>query len=258
VASTLEAATGARAAVGRVAPGLTLLGPQLRAYDVDLAWPGGPRVQLARARARPAWSLSWLSGEPSLALELRSDLFEFDGTVRLGEAPAVRGRLSGLALARLPEGALGPGVRADGRLDADVDLRAGAAPLPEGALSLHARDGSLSLPGVPIGIPFARLDGELVLGGDAQVVLDSLALDGPLGALRGQGRIGTGPDLESSPLALEVRLEAKEPALRQLLAAEGVTLGPDGGVDLAVGGTLGEPRIVPRTAAPPGPARRPP
>ena len=258
--SAIGLATGARAAVGRLEPGLALLGPQLRAYDLDLTWPDGNHVRFERARARPAWSLSWLAGVPSFALELRSPLFEFDGTARLGAEPAVRGRVSDLVLGRLPEGLLGAGVRAEGHVDADLDLRAAGAALPEGELSLRARDGSLSLPNVPIGIPFERLDGDLALGGESQLTVRSLRLDGPLVAVSGSGRVGAGPELESSPIAFELRLDAKEPALRQLLAGEGVPLGPDGGADLAVTGTLGQPSLRPRAGPPPppgGPRGRP-
>lgn len=244
VAAALEAATGARVALGRLEPGFVLLGPQLRAYDVEVVWPGGFRLRFDRARVRPAWSLSWFTGEPSLALALRSDLGEVDGTARLGAAPAFHGTVSGLALGRLPQDVLGAGVRLEGSLDADVDLRVGPQ-APEGELALRARAGSLSLPSLPIGIPFERLDGDLALGGDSMLTLHSVALEGPLVALRGNGRVGQAAEVGSAPLALEVRIEAREPALRQLLAAQGIALGPDGGADLAIGGTLGEPVVRP-------------
>jgi len=242
VAAALGSATGARATIGGLGFSLSWLRPKLVARHVDLRWPGGFALALDRARIGPALSTSWLRGQPSLALSLDTKLGRLAGTARLGAAPAFRGELRGVALDKLPLDALAPGLQLGGSLDADLDLRAAGA-FPEGTARLAARNGSVSLPSLPIGLPFAKLDADLALGGAALVALQSLALDGPLAAATGSGTIGRGASIDDAPLALDLRIEAREPALRQLLASEGLATGVDGTAHLEIAGTLASPSL---------------
>lgn len=243
-------ATGARVEIDRLELGLTWLTPQLRAWDVDVAWPGGPRVQLDRLRVHPAWSLSWLRGAPALVVALRSPAGEVDGTVVVGGEPSFRGTLRQVQLGQLPIAELAAGASLDGRADADLDLQLGADGRPVGSARFTIGDGSLSLPVLPIGVPFESLRGDLVLGGDAIARIAALELVGPLVGLVAKGTIGQAAAWEAAPLAIEAKLDAREPTVRTLLRGQGVALDAEGKAELTIGGTLGSP--APQAARRPG------
>jgi type II secretion system protein N len=234
-------ATGAHVEIDQLEMDLIALLPALHARGVAMTMPGGTPLRLDRVRLRPAWSLSWLRGHPSLRLALRAGAGRVDGTVRLGSAPAFRGDFSQVDLARLPAGVLGDaGLSLDGRLAGRLDLELGERG-PEGDVSLHADEGSFSLPNLPIGIPFQSIDIDATLGGDALAEIGRLVVDGPMVAIDARGTVGRGPAPGLSPLALEARLDVREPALRDMVAGAGVTLGPDGKADLAISGTPSDP-----------------
>lgn len=243
VEALASAGTGARVSIGELELHLVALLPELSAIGVDLAWPAGTRARIDRVRVRPAWSLSWFRGQPSLALSLRSGTGRIEGTARLGDDPSFRGAATDVDLARLPSALFGnAGFAVDGRLDAEFDVRAADGSV-EGPVTLRVTDGSLSLPMLPMGVPFETLEGALALGGDRMVTVQSLALEGPLVALAGSGTVGRAPTASLAPLALAARLEVREPALRQLFAGADVDLGTDGVAELSIGGTVGNPLL---------------
>jgi type II secretion system protein N len=265
IEAAASAATGSRVQIGTLDIQLVALLPALHAREVAVTTPAGTRLALDRVRLRPAWSLSWLRGHPSLALSLRAGEARLDGTVRLGSTPGFQGDFSELDLAGLPAAALeGTGISLDGRLSGALDLRLGEGG-PEGDVSLHAVDGSLSMSLLPVGIPFRTLDADATLGGDALAEITALVVEGPMVAMRASGTVARGPAPALAPLALEARLEVREAALRSMVADTGVVLGPDGVAELAIGGTLGAPELRPRRSAPgargaapfPGAPRRP-
>ena len=88
ITQAIETATGARVSIGRLGLGVAWLGPQLRAWDLDVTTPGGRRIPIDRLRVHPAWSMSWLRGVPSVVVAVRSPLGEIDGTLRIGGQPA--------------------------------------------------------------------------------------------------------------------------------------------------------------------------
>jgi type II secretion system protein N len=241
VAAFLEPLLGARLTIGRVQPSLSWGLPQLLAWDVEATWPGGQPLRLERMRLRPAWSTSWVTGNPAFVVALRSPDGELDGTVRLGDSPGFDGSLAGVALARLPASPMLLGTTLDGRLDADLDLRRGADGL-EGTASLRAANGSIGLPSLPVGIPFTSLTGELVFGGESQARADAIALEGPVVALQASGTLGRAASPMLAPLALQVRIEARDPNLAPMIAGN-LPMGPDGVADFEVGGTLGAPQV---------------
>lgn len=65
-------ATGARVTMDSLAlrPSLGLVA--VRAGTVELAWPGGTSVQAEQITLRPAWSTSWLRGQPAVHLSARN------------------------------------------------------------------------------------------------------------------------------------------------------------------------------------------
>jgi type II secretion system protein N len=254
VEALATAATGSRVEIGSLGLDLIALLPALHARDVVVTTPAGTRLPLDRVRVRPAWSLSWLRGHPSLALSLRGGEARLDGTLRLGSTPGFRGDFSRIDLRQLPAAPLEDmGVTLDGRLDGELDLRLGDLG-PEGTLKLHAAEGSFGSPALPIGIPYQTIDLEATLGGDVLAEIASLAVDGPMVAMTASGTVGRGPNPALSPLALQGRLEVREPALRAMVADGGVALGPDGVAELGIGGTLSAPQLG---AGPRGAPRRP-
>ena len=245
VAAAVGAATGAQVGIGKLDFALRWLRPWLIANDLDLAWGEGLHLRIPHVRIAPALSLSWLRGEPSVALSVGGDFGEISGTARIGRTPAFRGDVHGLALDKLPSDALAPGLRLTGALDASLDLRAGSDGGAEGSAKLDARNGSITPPNLPVGLPFAKLDADLALGGGAMLTVKSLALEGPLVAGSGTGSIGRGRSIDTAPLALELHLQARDPGLRQLLTAQGLPIGPDGTANLQISGTLASPALRP-------------
>lgn len=243
IAATASAATGAQVEIADLELDLIALLPALHARDVAVTTPGGTRLRLDRMRVRPAWSLSWLRGAPALVLSLRAGTGRVDGTLRLGRTPGFSGDFEQLDLRLLPAAVLADyGLSLDGQLGGELDLRLGELG-PEGDLTLHAADGSLALPGLPIGMPFERIDAEATLGGEQLARIASLVVDGPMISLDASGTVGRGPAPALAPLALQGRLQVRDPALRTLVGDAGVALGPDGAADLAIGGTLAAPEL---------------
>jgi len=243
-AAAIESATGARVAIGQLGLVFSWFVPQLKATDVDVSWPAGQHTSFQRIRVQPAWSASWLRGHPALVVALRSPLGELDGTVAGGAAPSFRGELRNVSLALLPLQDLAPGTQLDGRVDAQLDLQL-AAGGPQGTVHFDAKAGSLTLPLLPIGLPFDSLRGDLALGGDQLATLNAVELVGPLVGLTASGTIGHSPAIHLAPLALKARIEAREPAVRSMLQSQGIALDAGGAAALEISGTLGSPQIVP-------------
>jgi type II secretion system protein N len=249
--AALASATGAQVSVGRFGVGFTWLAPQLRAWDVDVRWPGGRQLRLDRLRVHPAWSPAWLRGSPALVLALRSPAGELDGTLVAGGAPAFDGTLRRVDLAQLPIAEWAAGASVEGRADAELDVAIGAEGA-DGSAIIRVAQGSLALPLLPIGVPFDSLDADLVLGGEALVQIDALELAGPLIGVSAKGRVGKAATAMLAPLAIDASLEVRDPSVATLLRGQGVALGPDGKAQIAIGGTLSAPETsagAPRAAA---------
>lgn len=249
VEALASAATGAQVEIGTLDLGIVALLPAFEAHQVVVAGSGGA-LRLDRVRARPAWSLSWLRGDPAFAIALRAGPGRVDGVVRLGSAPGFAGGLQEVDLRLVPASLLGGlGISLDGRVGGTLDVRMGEEG-PEGELDLHAKGGSVSLPNLPIGVPYESIDARATLGGDALAQIASLVVDSPMLALDANGTVGRGPVPALAPLSLRARIQVREPALRDLFTGVPVTLGPDGSADLTIGGTLSSPQLGGRAAPP--------
>ena len=66
IANRIEQSHGIHLAVGDVGPALQLAGPALEGTQLRVTFPNRSPQQIDRALVRPAWSLSWLAGEPAL------------------------------------------------------------------------------------------------------------------------------------------------------------------------------------------------
>ena len=245
--AALSTLTGARVAIGGLDLGLSRLAPQLRASKLELTWPGAKPYTFDSLRVRPAFSTSWLRGRPALVVAVASALGEADGTVVIGAEPSFDGELRNVSLALVPIQDVAVGTQLNGRADATIDLQMGEAG-PQGSVRFEAKNGSLAVSALPIGVPFEKLTGDVTLGGDTVAKLTSLDLAGPLVSLTASGTIGKAATTALSPLALQARIEAREPAVRSMLQSQGVALDANGGAAVTIGGTLGAPSVVPARA----------
>ena len=254
VENAITAATGRTVHIGRMTIGLTWLVPELRGWDVDATLADGRSLHFDRIRVRPAWSLSWLHGAPALALALRAPIGEADGTLTLGSEPGYTGVLRDVQLGKLPIDALAPGTTLDGRASGDFDLRMRDG-RPVGTAKLDAKQGSVTLPLLPIGVPYDSLGASVALGGDVLARIDSLDLAGPLVSLAANGTIGQAPVATAAPLALTAKLTVRDPSMRSVIGSQGVPLDANGEANVQIGGTLGAPE--PRPAGAPRGANAP-
>ena len=231
-------AEGVAISFQQVSAKLSLAGPGVEAHGVGIdagsgLWP------VNRLLARPAWSFSWLRGQPSVYAELESPLGDIQGTLTLGEPRAWRGDLLGIDLKRFPLGGLGR-AGFQGTADAELDLQftEGAT---EGRVRFEAREGSVQLPGVPVPIPYERLTGELVLGGEHSIEVLVFHLQGPMLTAEIAGIVGTAANLADAPLRLEAQITADR-ALVGALQGAGIRMNNDGKASLRIKGTLSQPR----------------
>lgn len=241
LAMRIERATGLRVGIGRLGSQLLGLAPGLRASDVRLTRADGTMFAFDRASARPAWSLSWLRGDPALFLRLHSDAGAAAGTLTLADPPRWSGHLDGFDLSLLPTAVLGPGVSLSGSADARVDVAFGEAG-PEGRIDLIAQNGAIEHPALPLLLPFEQLDLELLLGGENRAEILSLQLQSPLASGSLTGSIGRSPVFENAALRLEGSF-ALSNEIRGPLTAQGVEVGEGGVVKFVVMGTPTRPIV---------------
>jgi type II secretion system protein N len=250
-AAAIASATGTRVAVGRLDLRMAWLAPRLRAWDVNVTWPGGRSVFFQSIRVQPAWSLAWLRGAPALWIALRLPPGEVSGLVIGGDVPSFDGSLRQISLALLPLQEIAPGFQLDGLVDATIDVAITDAG-PQGSARFEAKQGSLVLPVLPIGIPFDELVGDFGFGDGNLASVNAFDLAGPLVALSASGTVGRDADSDLAPLALKARIEARDHAVRSMLQSQGVAFDASGAAAVEIGGTLGSPEIVPARARPGG------
>jgi type II secretion system protein N len=243
LAQQLSAATGAEVALGGLEGALSLGGPALRARDVRLRWPDGAQLELRSAGIRPAWSFSWLRGQPAVHVDLAGPAGQIAGTLWPG-LDAFDGSVEGLDPAALPARFFGgefPPLT--GRVDATGSVSA-ADGILTGRLALSARDGALVLPESPVAIPFERLQGELSREPSGAATLHRIDLEGPLVSLEGRGSLAAASDLAQAAVDLELTVRRVDPALGPALSALGVPASAARGGVVRVSGTLGAPEVA--------------
>jgi type II secretion system protein N len=224
-----------------VGPHLSLLGPGIEATGVQVVAPDGAALRVERLRLRPAWSLSWLRLRPALRVAAEFAGGRLQGTLGLGSGVWLAGELGSVDLAQLPVAALWPGAALAGQLEGRLDLRQ-AAGGAEGTVALEVRQGSATVPRLPLPLPFESLSAQLSLGGEALLTVESLRLAGPGLEAQATGSLGRAERLGQAPCDLRIELSAG-PDLRASLQGLGVSLRPDGRGRLRVTGTLAQPVV---------------
>ena len=241
IANRIEQSHGIHLAIGDVGPVLQLAGPALESTQLRAQFPNRLPLQIDRALVRPAWSLSWLTGEPALHVELESPSGRADGTLRwngvaswVGTIRDARPELPPIA-DWIPIGGL------EGILEATLDVSVGELGL-EGLVEFEVRDGSISLPGLAVPLPFESLTGAINLGGDAYAKVTSLSFEGPFASGSGSGKIGRAERLDQAPIGFEFQLDIK-PSLSLAVSAAGVKVNPGGDAVAKISGTVAKPKI---------------
>lgn len=234
--SAFEKATGLPLRIGELSAWPTPLGPGIAARSLRLEFPEGARLDLRAVRIRPAWSLSWLSGEASIVLEFEDDLLAGESLLGLGEVPSLSGRLLDIDLSMLPPRLLGKGVALEGFSDLDFEVQLGESGA-EGQLRIAAKQGSLEHPQFPIALPFDSIEGQIELGGDDWLIVHSLSVDSPLLTGGLAGSVGPPP---GSELNLQGEFQTQR-EVRSALQSGGFKLNRSGTLYLAIGGSAARP-----------------
>jgi len=236
----ISAATGADVAIGHIEPRITIGGPGIAVHDIQLVRPGRPRVAVDVLRLRPAWSTSWFKGDPAFKVEAESAIGSADGVMVLGDAMAWTGEFIDVDLANLPL-PLPRGLLLAGRVTAAADV----VLLPEGPsgpLSFDASAGTVQHPMIPLPLDFERINGDLLLGGDALLNVRSFELDGPVAFATVSGQVRRGARSGDEQLALAIDVELKSQQLRGLVSGLGVPIDARGRTAFDLGGTTSAPQ----------------
>jgi type II secretion system protein N len=233
-------ASGASVSLDALEGGISLGGPSLLATGLLLRWPDGQELLLERARMRPAWSFSWLRGEPAVYLDAKGPAGTLAGAVWPGPGPAFAGRARGIQLSLLPLDHLADPLPVLGTVDAEIDLRSGPNG-PAGEIRFEAREGSLALPQLAFGIPFEEAHGELERSESGAVTVREFELSGPMLSAAVEGSIGPSRRPEDGVLDLEMDLSVADPGLRSMIQPYGVRFDPEGAAHLRVSGTVASP-----------------
>jgi type II secretion system protein N len=240
VVARLSQATGARVSLEHLEGGLSIGGPSLTATSLLLRWPDRRALLLERTSVRPAWSLSWLRGEPALHLEATGPAGSIDGSVWPSSEPAFAGQVRGIQLSLLPLDHLANPLPVLGRLDALIDLRTGPAG-SIGEIRFEAREGSIALPSLPFDVPYQEAHGDVERSESGAFVVRELELTGPMLSASATGSIAANRRPEEGALDLEVDLVVVDPTLRSMVQSYGLQLDADGAARLQVSGTVSRP-----------------
>ncbi len=241
ITSTLEPVLGVEFIITEVGPTFGWAGPGLEALGVHVRFPDANSVRVDRILVRPAWTTAWFRGAAAVYLELDSPSGSAMGSLEFGESPVFEGSVQNLDLEELALLDMLPSGGVEGRMDATFSLVIGEAG-PEGSVTFEMRDGSLSIPNMPIALPFQKILGELQLGGDAYLTIESLTLEGPIVSGSGGGTIAKAPSFERAPLRMEFDLNVK-PALAGGARAAGLRVDSKGDTKVRISGTVSNPRI---------------
>jgi type II secretion system protein N len=241
IAKRIEQSHGIHLTVGDVGPALQLAGLALEGTQLRVAFPDRSPQQIHRALIRPAWSLSWFAGEPTVHVKLESPSGSADGTLRWNGSASWVGTIRDARPELPPISDWIPIGGFEGALEATLDVSLDETGL-KGRVEFEIRDGSASIPGFSGPLPFESLTAAASFGGDAYVKLTSLSFEGPLASGSGSGKIGRAESLEQAPIGFEFQLDIK-PELARAVGDGRAKIKPDGRALVRISGTVKKPRI---------------
>lgn len=228
-----------------ISPALTARGPVLRARDLVVDHPAVERVRLAVLELAPRFSTSWFSGEPTIRVWAETSLGVADGLLRLGAAPAYRGRVSEVEIARLPLRLDSNELQISGRLDADVDVALDPAGTLQGRIEFDSPSLRIQTALLPVQIPFSRTTGVIEILESGATRISDVSLEGDVieGTLAGE--VGLVHRSQPPPLDFHADLRILDATLARLAPAAGLRPGPDGEVSIELTGNASAPRLRP-------------
>jgi len=239
--AALEPALGVQLQIVELGPTFGWGGPAFQAEGVRATFPDTKTLEIGRMLVRPAWTMAWLRGDQAIYVELDSPSGTAKGAVELGEQSGLEGSIENLDLAELSLIDAIPANGLEGRLDATFSLRDDPLGM-KGPVSFEMRNGTLAIPNFPVALPFEKINGELELGGDAYLEVESLTLVGPIVSGSGSGTIEKAESFPVAPLALEFDLNVK-PALAGGVRSAGLRVNSQGDTKVRVSGTVASPRF---------------
>jgi len=239
----IERAQDLQIRYGEVGPRVHWLGPGVAVTDLSLVSDGMTSVRLDELTLRPAWSLSWFRGVPSVYLTGTADTARGVLEVTLGDALRLRGEVRDLDLQQLPV----PGALARASLtgigELEFDLEKPAEGNWQGTARISIQDGSFAPPDLALAVPYTRLQSALTLGPDGFLELAETRLDGPLLSGTATGRIALFQDSEPGPLDVDLKFNVIDPKIQNALRENEIPVSGDGDGQIHFGGTLAKPGI---------------
>jgi type II secretion system protein N len=242
IAVQVESALGVRLQIGDANLRLGLLGPGFEFTDVRIGTATGDQFDLDRALVRPAWSLSWFSGDPEIVIDADSPIGNMRGSLRAGDAPRWRGEILDLEVGALPYLDDPELITLKGVINLDGDLTIHPDEVI-GEVKFDMANGILGHPMLPAVIAFETLTGDIELGGENTVAFREFSLSGDGTALEISGTVGIQQLPKARALDLDVKVEKLEPGLKMILQAMGTRFSTDGPTQIHIGGTIGNPQI---------------
>lgn len=241
IQTAVSAGTGADVSFGGLSGGLSFTGPALVATGVELQWPERPATVIEELRVRPALSLGWLMGRPTLHVNAEGAFGAFAGDLSAGR---IEGELEEVDFSMIHTRWWEPGdPPLTGPVDADFDL-AWDAGYPVGSVQLESREGAVAVPDLPLALPYSELVVDAYLPEEGAWTLEEFRLDGPLGSAAGQGTLGAGgANWAAAPVDLEVAVSNVKPMVRNGLASIGARVDPQGNGAFRITGTLLQPTL---------------
>jgi hypothetical protein len=230
--------------VGEIHPRLTIGGPGFSLREVVFSPNEMEPLVVEQFDIRPAWSTSWLRGEPALAITLVSPLVLADGVLTWGDARRVEGKIEIPDLALLPFPS-DSSLSFTGALIAEGDLDIGIALDGEstGLIHFEAAAGSVSHTNIPMPLDFDSLSGRIELTGQSELVLEEISIEGPIFSAQADGYIDT-PQGDVPPMIdIDLDVQVKAPAFRALLSSLGLPFDEEGRSSFNLGGTIQNPVI---------------
>ncbi len=241
VISSLEPALGIQLDIVEFGPSFGWAGPGLEAEGVRATFPDAKTLSIDRMMVRPAWTTAWFRGDQAFHIELESPSGSATGAIEVGESPSWEGSIENLDLAEVSMFDAVPSGAIQGRMDATFSLQEDELGA-KGPVTFEMRDGSLSVPDVPVALPFQKITGKLELGGDAYLTIESLILEGPIVSGSGNGTIAKAATFALAPLRMEFDLNVK-PALAGGVRSAGMRVNSKGDTKVRISGTVASPQL---------------
>ncbi|MED5262575.1 MAG: type II secretion system protein GspN, partial [Myxococcota bacterium] len=237
----IEGGANVQIRYGEVGPQIHWLGPAVAATDLSVISDGVESIRLDELSLRPAWSLSWFRGVPSVYVAATADAARGNFEVTLDDPLHLRGEVQDLDLQQLPvPGALARASLA-GTGELEFDLEKPAEGSWQGTARFSIQDGSFAPPDLGIAIPYSTLQSALTLGPDGFLELADTRLDGPVVSGTATGRIAVFQ--EPGPLDVTLDFNANSPEIQNALRENEIPVSNAGDGQVHFGGSLAKPII---------------